>query len=33
VRFCADGCPAGSYRLEGTVNGRPWLFTNPVTFE
>jgi hypothetical protein len=33
VRFCADGCPAGSYRLEGTVNGRPWLFTNPVAFE
>jgi hypothetical protein len=33
LRFCAEGCSPGSYRLEGTVDGRPWLFTNPVAVE
>ncbi len=33
VRFCEAGCAPGSYRVEGTVDGRPWLFTNPVALE
>jgi hypothetical protein len=33
VRFCAGGCGPGTYRVEGTVDGRPWIFTNPVAFE
>jgi hypothetical protein len=33
VRFCEAGCAPGTYRVEGTVDGRPWLFTNPVAFE
>ena len=33
VRFCEAGCAPGSYRLEGTVDGRPWIFTNPVAIE
>jgi hypothetical protein len=33
LRFCAGGCPPGAYRLEGTVNGRPWIFANPVVIE
>ncbi|MGB8933161.1 MAG: PHP domain-containing protein [Anaeromyxobacteraceae bacterium] len=33
VRFCEAGCAPGTYRVEGTVDGRPWLFTNPVVFE
>jgi hypothetical protein len=33
VRFCEGGCAPGTYRVEGTVDGRPWLFTNPVAFE
>jgi hypothetical protein len=26
-------CPPGDYRVEGTWDGRPWIFTNPVTIE
>ena len=33
VRFCAAGCGAGVYRVEGTWDGRPWIFTNPVAIE
>ncbi|HSM93567.1 MAG TPA: PHP domain-containing protein [Anaeromyxobacteraceae bacterium] len=33
VRFCEAGCAPGTYRAEGTVDGRPWLFTNPVAIE
>jgi hypothetical protein len=31
VHFCTAGCPRGIYRAEATVDGRPWIFTNPVT--
>jgi hypothetical protein len=27
------GCGPGDYRVEGTWDGRPWIFTNPVTIE
>jgi hypothetical protein len=27
------GCGAGDYRVEGTWDGRPWIFTNPVRIE
>ncbi|HSN13139.1 MAG TPA: PHP domain-containing protein, partial [Anaeromyxobacteraceae bacterium] len=30
LHFCEGGCPPGAYRVEGTVDGRPWIFTNPV---
>lgn len=33
LRFCESGCPRGSYRVEGTLGGRPWIFTNPVTLK
>lgn len=33
VRFCAAGCGRGSYRVEGSVDGRPWIFTNPLAVE
>jgi hypothetical protein len=33
VPFCVSGCGPGTYRVEGTLDGRPWIFTNPVTFE
>jgi hypothetical protein len=33
VRFCDAACPRGIYRAEGTVDGRPWIFTNPVTLK
>jgi hypothetical protein len=35
IRFaCApDGCPAGDYRVEATWNGRPWIFTNPISVD
>jgi len=33
LRFCGGGCSPGSYRLEGTVDGRPWIFANPVAIE
>jgi hypothetical protein len=33
VRFCPAGCGSGVYRVEGTWDGRPWIFTNPVTIE
>lgn len=33
ISFCATGCGPGTYRVEGTLDGRPWIFTNPVTFE
>jgi hypothetical protein len=35
VRFeCGGGrCPPGDYRAEGTWDGRPWIFTNPVALE
>jgi hypothetical protein len=29
----AEGCAPGDYRVEGTWDGRPWIFTNPVTIE
>lgn len=29
----AEGCVPGDYRAEGTWDGRPWIFTNPVTIE
>jgi hypothetical protein len=28
-----DGCGPGDYRVEGTWEGKPWIFTNPVTIE
>jgi hypothetical protein len=33
LRFCREGCPPGDYRVEGTVDGRPWIFTNPVALK
>ncbi len=35
VRFgCgAPGCGPGDYRVEASWNGRPWIFTNPLTIE
>lgn len=31
---CGEGgCPPGDYRVEGRWDGRPWIFTNPVTIE
>lgn len=33
VRFCPSGCGAGVYRVEGSWDGRPWIFTNPVAIE
>jgi hypothetical protein len=35
VRFACgpDGCAPGDYRVEGTWDGEPWIFTNPVTIE
>jgi hypothetical protein len=33
LRFCEAGCAPGAWRAEGTVGGRPWFFTNPVTIE
>jgi hypothetical protein len=31
---CARGaCGSGDYRVEGAWDGRPWIFTNPVTIE
>lgn len=31
---CGEGsCPPGDYRVEGSWDGRPWIFTNPVTIE
>lgn len=27
------GCGRGAYRVEGTWDGRPWIFTNPVAIE
>ena len=31
---CAGGaCGPGDYRVEGAWDGRPWIFTNPVTIE
>lgn len=33
LRFCPSGCPRGVYRVEGTVGGRPWIFTNPVAMK
>lgn len=33
VRFCAAGCTPGTYRVEATFHGRPWIFTNPVAVE
>lgn len=33
LQFCPDGCPRGSYRVEGTLGGREWIFTNPVALK
>jgi hypothetical protein len=33
LRFCEAGCGPGTYRIEGTVGDRPWIFTNPVAIE
>jgi hypothetical protein len=35
VSFDCGGtaCPPGDYRVEGTFDGRPWIFTNPVRIE
>ncbi len=30
---CEGGCPPGRYRLELWRDGRPWIFTNPVSIE
>jgi hypothetical protein len=31
---CGEGsCPPGTYRVEGTWDGRPWIFTNPLAIE
>lgn len=27
------GCPTGDYRVEGSWDGRPWIFTNPASME
>jgi hypothetical protein len=32
--FRCDGpCPPGDYRVEAWIEGRPWIFTNPVRIE
>jgi len=32
--FRCDGpCPRGDYRVEARVDGRPWIFTNPLRIE
>jgi hypothetical protein len=28
-----SGCGPGDYRIEATWDGRPWIFTNPVSIE
>jgi hypothetical protein len=34
VRFvCAGVCPPGDYRVEGRLDGQPWIFTSPVRME
>ncbi len=35
VRLACGGgaCPPGDYRVEATWDGRPWIFTNPLTIE
>jgi hypothetical protein len=30
---CAGGCLPGDYRVEGWLEGQPWIFTNPVRIE
>lgn len=30
---CAGACPPGDYRVEARLDGRPWIFTNPVRIE
>jgi hypothetical protein len=30
---CQGRCPPGDYRVEARVDGRPWIFTNPVAIE
>ncbi|HYG67122.1 MAG TPA: PHP domain-containing protein, partial [Anaeromyxobacteraceae bacterium] len=30
---CAGGCAPGDYRVEGRLDGRAWIFTNPVRIE
>jgi hypothetical protein len=30
---CPGGCGAGHWRAEVTLDGRPWIFTNPVVIE
>lgn len=35
IPFDCEGarCPPGDYRVEATWDGRPWIFTNPVSIE
>jgi hypothetical protein len=34
VRFdCGGTCAPGDYRVEGVWDGRPWIFTNPMSIE
>lgn len=33
LRFCAEGCAPGAYRLEGVVGDRAWIFTNPLALK
>ncbi len=34
IRFdCGGSCAPGDYRVEGSWDGRPWIFTNPMRIE
>jgi len=33
LRLCRDGCGAGAFRVEATLDGRQWIFTNPVALK
>ncbi len=30
---CGGPCPRGAWRVEGRIDGEPWIFTNPVRIE
>jgi hypothetical protein len=30
---CDGSCPPGDYRVEARIDGRPWIFTNPLRIE
>ncbi|WP_242345220.1 PHP domain-containing protein [Anaeromyxobacter terrae] len=30
---CGGPCPPGDYRVEARIDGRPWIFTNPLRIE